>query len=75
MLSTDVVASRLGVSRRTVQTMCKNEEIGAVRVRHQWLIPEDVLEAFIRRGGSEPAYQAGGGSTGAEVMFRRKPRE
>ena len=41
------VASFLGFHPRTIYRMIDNLEIKAVRIRHRWMIPHDVLMEYI----------------------------
>lgn len=45
------VADTLRVHARTVYTLIRRQELGAIRIGTQWRVPESALFAFIEKGG------------------------
>jgi excisionase family DNA binding protein len=51
LLTIAEVAAYLKLSRRTAWRWCKSGRLPAVKIGHQWRIPQSELDAFIRRRG------------------------
>lgn len=47
MLSRDVVAKLLGISRQTVDRLIRSGELRAIKIGRRVLIPDDALDALI----------------------------
>ena len=52
LLTVAEVADRLRVSKMTVYRMCHTRDIESIRIGKAYRIPEPVLLAYIREGGS-----------------------
>lgn len=53
-LTTNQVAALLGVSPRRVAKMCQDGVIPAVKIGRDWMISEDDLNNFEKRGPGRP---------------------
>lgn len=48
LLTVDEVAGQLKLSPKTIRKLCASRSITAIRLQHEWRIPQSAVEEYLR---------------------------